>query len=292
MVAEKNGHDGVARRARVVRDDAVLLVDVALQLADDTVGVDGHLVGVEERRPLCEPRVLDLGDLGRHLALPLAAVLAELGLDLLDQHLDREPGVARQPHLHAVVLVDVLDALGVVDHDLAVRDRLPVAGAGEARAQSHEDVTLLDPRARVPARGPAARAEGQRMALVEARLARHGAVHGNVQELGELAELGAGPGQERSHARLDQGLLGRQEQPDGLAHGAGAGRLGMALGRLVRKRCGRHFLRADVVGHLDDDGTGPTVAETMEGTAQDGGHHVGLPDDLCRHRHGLVGADG
>src|SRR4030095_4559359 len=101
---------------------------------------------IEDSRPLGEPRVLDLGDLGRHLALSLAAVRAELGLDLLDQHLDREPGVARQPHLHAVVLVDVLDALGVVDHDLAVRDRLPIAGAGEARGPGPWGVTTLGSR--------------------------------------------------------------------------------------------------------------------------------------------------
>ena len=34
----EEGHDGVARRASVVRDDAVLLVEVALQLADDPIG--------------------------------------------------------------------------------------------------------------------------------------------------------------------------------------------------------------------------------------------------------------
>ena len=47
------------------------------------------------------------------------------------------------------------------------------------------------------------------------------------------------------------------------------GAWGWRLGDWYCKRCGGHFLRADVVGHLDDDGTGPTVAETMEGAAQD-----------------------
>ena len=258
----------------------------------NAVGIDRHLVGVEQSRPLREPRVLDPGDLGRDLALSLATARAELRLDLLDQHLDREPGVARQPHLDAVVLVDVLDALGVVDHDLPIRDGLTIASAGEARAQCHEHVTLLDPRARVPAGGGAARAEGQGVTLIEARLARHGAVHGDIQELGELAELAARPGQKRPHARLDQRFLGRQEQPDGFAHGGGAGRLRVALRRLVLWRCRRHFLHADVVGHLDDDGTGTAVAETMKGPAQDGGHHVGSPDHLTPHRHGLVGPNG
>ena len=68
-------------------DDAVLLVQVLFQLADNPVGVDGDFVRVEQVGPLAHPRVAKLGDLGSDLGLSFAAVGAGLGLDLLHQSL-------------------------------------------------------------------------------------------------------------------------------------------------------------------------------------------------------------
>ena len=126
------GHHGVAGRAGVVGDDAVLLVQVTLDLADYPVGVDRDIVRIQQRGPFSEPPVPDSLNLGSHLGLTLAAVLTGLGLDLFDHGLESQLGVAGQANIDGKVFVDVFDALHVVDDDLAVGDWLAVTGSGHA----------------------------------------------------------------------------------------------------------------------------------------------------------------
>ena len=59
-------------------DDAVHLVQVALQLADNSIGVDRRLVGIQNLFPVGHPLVFQFGNLGRHLGLVPSAILANL----------------------------------------------------------------------------------------------------------------------------------------------------------------------------------------------------------------------
>ena len=125
-------HHGVAGRAGVVGDDAVFLVQVTLDLADHSVGVDRNIVRIQQRGPFGDPPVSDPLDLGSHLGLTLTAVLAGLSFDLFNHGLQSQLGVARQADIDGEIFVDVFDTLHVVNDDLAVGDGLAVAGPGHA----------------------------------------------------------------------------------------------------------------------------------------------------------------
>ena len=101
-------HNGVTGRPRIVRDNAVLFIEDAFQLANHPVGVNRQVIGAEYIRPFRHPLLLDGGDFGSHIGLALAAVRAELGFNFLNEHLNRQLGVARQTDLNIVVLADVL----------------------------------------------------------------------------------------------------------------------------------------------------------------------------------------
>ena len=76
--------------------------------------------------------MLDLGDFSGYVALSLPTAVAELGLYLFDEHLDGQLGITWQPDLNAVVLVEILDTLRIVNDDLPGGDGLTIAGPREA----------------------------------------------------------------------------------------------------------------------------------------------------------------
>ena len=149
-------HNRVAGVTGVVRDNAVIFIERPLQFTDHSVGVDGHVIRVQQIRPFGHPLLLDFRNRCGHIALPLTSIRAELGLDLLDEHLDGQLGVTRQTNGNVIVFVDILDALRIVQHDFPARDGLPIAGPGQTRAQGQEGVRLLNPLARLQACGGAA----------------------------------------------------------------------------------------------------------------------------------------
>ena len=211
-VVERN--DRVAGRARVVGDDRPGLVQRGVDLVDDAVGVDRHLVGLEQRRPLLHPLLPLSGDPVAHAGVP--GRLADGRLDLVDDHCERLLGVARQAHVYALLLVDVVYVVGVLDERLARRDRLTVAGVGEAGADGEQHVGFQQPLARGPGGRAGACAERQRVRLRERALALHGGVHGHVEQLGELHQLVGGVSEQHASAGPKHGVAGLQEQLDGV----------------------------------------------------------------------------
>ena len=173
-------HHHVPRRSGVVGDDAVLQVQVPVQLPDHPVGVDRLLVVGEDGHPRLQPLLLHGGDLRRRAGLAPPAVLTQPRLHLLDHCLQRDPGVARQCNVHREVLVDVLYAADAVNDGLAGRNRLSVARPGHAGANGEERVRLLEPLPGRACGGTAAAAQCQGVALVESGFARHGCIYGNL----------------------------------------------------------------------------------------------------------------
>ena len=167
-----------------------------------------------------------------------------------------------------------------MDDGLAGGHDLGVAVVGEARAEGEDSVGLDDPGMGGAGGGAAAGAEGEGVPLVESGLALHGGEDGDVEQLGELAQMlrgarredaGTGPdhrtlgGEEGGHGRLDVTLGGA------LAEGAGGVVVLLAFG---------HLLGTDVGGELDDDGSAAATAKGVEGAAHGGRDLGGRVDGL------------
>ena len=128
------------------------------------------------------------------------------------------------------------------------------------------------------------------MPLVEGRFARHGGVHGNLDELGELLQFRGCSGGQDAHPRPDHRLMGVQQKPDGILNVLGGGRLAIPLGGRIVQRLFRDLLLADVGGDLDENRASASVAQVMEGPAHGTGDLRRMGDDLDGFAHGLVGA--
>ena len=76
------------------------------------------------------PRFLEYGNVCSDLRFALSSIFAELGFGFLNHSLQRQLGIAGQSDVNGEVFVDILNTFGVLDDDLAVRDRLTVMGVG------------------------------------------------------------------------------------------------------------------------------------------------------------------
>ena len=128
------------------------------------------------------------------------------------------------------------------------------------------------------------------MAVVERGLARHGAVHRYLGELGQLSKLLRGLGEEHSHAGPDHRLVGVEQQFHGVFDVGGRGRLGQPLGWLIVKGCLRDLLTADVGRDFYDDRPGPPVAQVVESPPHHVGHFIRLNQHLTGFGHRLISA--
>ena len=126
-------------------DDAVFLVQIAFQLADNPVGVNRLLVGVENLGPIGHPLVIEFGDLGGDVGLASAAVLSYLTFHFLNHCLEGQLRVAGEANVHRKIFVQVFAALRVMNDDLAVGYRLAIARPGHAGANREQHVRLLKP---------------------------------------------------------------------------------------------------------------------------------------------------
>ena len=164
-------------------------VDVAHQVSNDPVLVDGDLVGGQLRVPLVQELLLEGPYLGRDVPVVASTRAVGLGLDLGYERLKDQPGVADQGVVRLDVVVDVAGVVGGMDHDFARRYSLTIAGGREAAAYSEYQVRLLE---EVPDGFSSVyrrRAQGQRVVFREAALSLHRSHHGCLQESGELLQL-------------------------------------------------------------------------------------------------------
>ena len=113
-------------------NDAVDLVQGALQVPDDPIGIYRHLVGIQDRRPFSQPLLFEFRNFGGHRGLVLAAFFADLRLYLFDHRLQGQLRVSGQPDVNGKVFVDVLDTVRVVDNDLSTGNGLAIAREGHA----------------------------------------------------------------------------------------------------------------------------------------------------------------
>ena len=140
--------------------------------------------------------------------------------------------------------------------------------------------------------GAAARAQRQRMRLVEGALALEAGADRDRQQFGQLLQLGIGLGPVHALAGIDHRTLGRHQHLGGFGDRR---RIGTVLGddhRLVVQRIGR-VLGIGVGRQLDDDRRAAAVAQQAEGAAHDVddlaavGDRLGVLGDM-RHRQGRV----
>ena len=179
-----------------------------------------------------------------------------------------------------------------VDDGLALRHGDAEVGLGEGAADAQDDVGAVEEASHRLRVGAPARAQRQRMGLVEAALALEAGADRDGQKLGQFLQLGIGLGPVHALAGIDHRPLGGHQHLGGLGDGR---RIGAVLGddhRLVVQRIGR-ILGIGVGRQLDDHRRAAAVAQQAEGPAHDVGDFLAIGDRLgvlgdMRHRQGRV----
>ena len=149
---------------------------------------------------------------GTPVSAQLLERLSELGEDLLQRPDDGDVRVAELPDLGGI---DV-----EVDHGGAGRERGQLAGDAvvEARADRHEHVALVHRPVRPLGAVHAGPAEVEVVRLREGALGHQRRHDGELPELGEPAELGAGIRVDRPAADVEHGPLRLRDRVRGRAH--------------------------------------------------------------------------
>ena len=90
-------HHAIARTTGIVRHNTVLVVDVLVDFVDNPVGVQRRFIGVEDWQPFGHPRLACRRD--PRCSPQIATVFTNLGFHFLDQHFERQPGVANKTNM-------------------------------------------------------------------------------------------------------------------------------------------------------------------------------------------------
>ncbi len=179
-----------------------------------------------------------------------------------------------------------------MDDRLALRHGDAEVGLGERAADAQDHVGLVEELAHRLGISATARAQRQRMGLVEAALALEAGADRDGQKLGQLLQLGIGFGPVHALPGIDHGALGGHQHLGGLGHLAG---IGAVLGDddgLVVQRIGR-VLGIGVGRQFDDHRRAAAVAQHVERPAHDVddfaavGDRLGVLGDM-RHGQGRV----
>src|SRR5438067_1579921 len=142
-LADPEGRDLVAWATGVVGDDRVLDVDRVQQIPDNAVGGDRRAVGGQPMLPLAEPLFSVTGDLARDGGGAVARLALEPILDLLEQRVERQAGIADRRQIDGDILVDRIGIQGRVRDLLPLRHRRAKARAGEAVANAEDEIGVL-----------------------------------------------------------------------------------------------------------------------------------------------------
>ena len=277
----------VARAAGIVGDDGVGLVDRVLQVPQHAVGVERRLVVGELGHPLLEPLVGHRLDLG-HDRCSITLLSANQLAALVDHGAERQLGIADQTVLGAHILVEMVGVQRRVDHRLALGHRDAEVRLGERAADAEQHVAIVEEVAHLLRIGATARAQRQRMGLVEAALALQRRADGNRQKLGQLLQLVIGFSPMYAMTGIDDRALGCDQHLGGFLHRRGIGAVFGRDDRLVGQRIGR-VLDIGLGRELDDHRRAAAVAQQAEGPAHDvldllaRGDRLGVLGDM---RHG------
>ena len=171
----------------------------------------------EARLPLGEPRRLRLADALGHRARPPARLAVEPVLDLHEQRVEHQTGVADQRMVRPDVLGQVRGIERRVDELLSLRHRHAVVRRGEAAADPEDHVGVVQELAHRLRHRPPAGTERQRVRLGERALPLEARRDRALQELGEGSQ--PLPGLRVVHAlpRVDDRPLGGHQHAGDLA---------------------------------------------------------------------------
>ena len=208
-------------------------------------------------------------------------------LELAEQRLEDQLGVADQRLLAGHVLVDVHRIERGVDDRLAGRHVDAEVGLGEAAADAEDQVGIAQEVIDRRRDGVAARAEREHVVLGKRALAAEAGGDRRLEQLGELLQLGPGARVVDALAGVDHRPLGAGEAPGERADRSGIGGDARQGRGLVGERL-RHLLVEHVDRHLDQHRRAAAGLEAGERAPQDvrhlgaRGHRLGRLGDVAR----------
>ena len=268
-----------------MRDDDVVAVNAAHEIADHAVLIDRHFLGIEVLFPFGEPAFFRGGNLllegGERVGPARALLPAHLG----DEGIEHQRGIADHGVVDAVFLVDIRGVVGRMDDCLTRRHSGAERGSGEARPDRQDEIGIgheVRDHFRPRARGCAEREE---MVFGDGALARIGSDDRRRNKLGQGCEAIARVGIEHALSRQQQRSLG----PEQHAHRR-LDRVGIGRRALHRHRCVIELARVlrlpHLGGNLDEHRAALPAAHGVIRPA----HQVGQL--LNRMRHGRPFGDG
>ena len=202
------GGDLLAGAARLVGDDGVVQVHGVHDFPDDAVGVQGHLVGGQAGQPLVQPFLAGGGNLVGKFPVGGTGLAAGLPLDLFEELVQHQPGVAHHRIVRFVVLVDVAIGIGGVDEGLAWRQGSGKVAFGHAGAHGEYGVGAGEEAVHLTGLAGAADTQGEGMVFGKGALALQGGHNGNLEVFGQFHQFVGGLRVEEALSGGDDGTLG------------------------------------------------------------------------------------